>query len=126
MGTLDRLYQYFEIKGIKPTRFEKDAGLSNGYLKTMHDRTAEVGTKILIKIINNCRDLSIEWLLTGEGGMFRPESNGHNATHCSNCANLERVIKAQEVTIQSLQKTIQQFEERLSADTSDGQKRKVL
>lgn len=73
MKAIDRLYEYFNLKNIKPTAFEKEVGLSNGYLGTQKKRNADIGESILIKIVDYCLDLSIEWLLTGHGEMLRDE-----------------------------------------------------
>ncbi|WP_368209506.1 hypothetical protein [Alistipes shahii] len=70
MKAIDRFYQYLAEKGIKATRFEKDAGLSNGYLGTQKKRNADLGEGVILKIIDNCRDLSLQWLLTGKGPML--------------------------------------------------------
>lgn len=71
MKAIDRLMQYLDIKEIKPTRFEKNIGLSNGYLGTQRRRNADLGEGVLLKIADNCLDLSIEWLLTGNGSMLK-------------------------------------------------------
>lgn len=71
MKAIDRLLQYIKYKGIKPARFEKDLGLSNGYLGTQKRRNADLGESIVVKIINYCRDINISWLLMGEGPMLR-------------------------------------------------------
>jgi hypothetical protein len=68
---IDRLYIYFGSKKIKPTYFEKQTGISNGYFGTQHKRGADVGEKIIVKIIENCQDINPEWLLTGNGSMLR-------------------------------------------------------
>jgi peptidase S24-like protein len=69
MKAIERFYQYLEYKGIKPTRFEKDNGLSNGYLGTQLKRNGTLGEEVLNKIIDNCLDLDPVWLLTGKGNM---------------------------------------------------------
>ena len=71
MKAIHRLYQYFDFKDIKPTRFEKENGLSNGYLGVQLKRSADIGSSIVELVINNCRDLNPEWLLTGDGEMLR-------------------------------------------------------
>lgn len=71
MKTIERIYKYIEYKNVKPTRFEKNLGLSNGYLGTQLKRNADLGESILNTIINNCLDINPEWLLTGKGGMLR-------------------------------------------------------
>lgn len=66
------MFEYFAIKGIKPTRFERNVGLSNGYLLVQKKRNADIGSRILSIIMDNCHDLNIEWLITGEGEMIKP------------------------------------------------------
>jgi hypothetical protein len=70
MKAIERLYQYFELKNIKPTRFEKEFGLSNGYFSVQMKRQADLGSSIIEIIINNCRDLNLTWLITGVGNML--------------------------------------------------------
>ena len=71
MKAIERLYEYFELKSIKPTAFEKAIGLSNGYLGTQKKRNADMGEAVILNIVNNCRDLSLNWLLTGQGSMLQ-------------------------------------------------------
>lgn len=70
MKAIERLYQYFEFKHIKPTRFEKKIGLSNGYLGTQLKRKGNLGEDIFIKIIDYCLDLNPVWFVSGEGQMI--------------------------------------------------------
>lgn len=74
MKAIERLYQYMEYKGLKPTALEKEIGLSNGYLGVQRKRNADMGEGAFLKIIDNCRDVNPSWLLTGEGNMLRTES----------------------------------------------------
>lgn len=71
MKAIERLYQYFDFKNIKPTRLEKDLGLSNGYFGIQLRREADIGSSILEKIFDNCRDLDLDWLIAGRGNMIR-------------------------------------------------------
>lgn len=71
MKIIDRFLQYLDYKDIKPTRFEKEIGLSNGYLGTQKKRNADLGETIITKLLDNCLDLNPLWLLTGEGEMLR-------------------------------------------------------
>ena len=43
MKAIQRLFIYLNHKEIPHTRFEKDAGLSNGYLKQQLKREADLG-----------------------------------------------------------------------------------
>lgn len=78
MKAIERLYQYMEYKGLKPTALEKEIGLSNGYLGVQRKRNADMGEGVFLKIIDNCRDINSSWLLTGEGNMLRTESKEEN------------------------------------------------
>ncbi len=71
MKAIERIYQYLEYKGLKPTVFEKEIGLSSGYLSVQKKRNADIGETIVNKINDNCRDINITWLLTGEGEMLK-------------------------------------------------------
>jgi phage repressor protein C with HTH and peptisase S24 domain len=70
MNTRERILKYIESKGISKYRFYKDIGLSNGYL----DKEGSVGSEICEKISYQYKDLSIDWLITGQGPMLK-ESN---------------------------------------------------
>ncbi|MCT4644694.1 MAG: S24 family peptidase [Carboxylicivirga sp.] len=74
MKAIERFYLYIEHKGIRPTRFEKEFGLSNGYLGTQLKRKGSLGEDVLNKIIDNCRDINSSWLLTGEGEMLKEDT----------------------------------------------------
>jgi len=71
MKAIDRLFEYIESKGIRHTRFEKELGLSNGYLKTQQKRGADLGESVLLKIIDYCLDINPIWLLTGKEEMIK-------------------------------------------------------
>ena len=70
MKSIERLMQYIDYKGISKRAFEVDNDLSNGYLGKQLSRNADLGEGILTRILDNCPDLSPEWLLTGKGQMI--------------------------------------------------------
>lgn len=74
MKAINRLFQYFEYKGIKPTRLEKELGLSNGYLGIQLKRNADLGSGVVESIVNYCRDLDVEWVITGRSNMIKGSS----------------------------------------------------
>lgn len=112
MKAIERVYQYLDFKGIRPTRFEKDIGLSNGYLKTQQRRNADLGEGVLVKIIENSLDLSIIWLITGKGDMIGRESAIVSA--CSSCKEKERVIAALTETNSLLKDKVSSLKERIT------------
>ena len=73
MKAINRVIHYIDNKGINNSSFEKMCGLSNGYLGTQLKRNADLGEGILNKILDNCLDVSPEWLLTGRGEMLKSE-----------------------------------------------------
>ncbi|NDV65374.1 hypothetical protein [Bacteroides sp. 224] len=73
MKAIERLYLYLDQKKLKPSSIEKDMGLSNGYLSIQKKRGADMGEGVINKIIDYCRDINPEWLITGNGSMLRLE-----------------------------------------------------
>lgn len=71
---ISRLFTYLRKKGIPHTRFEKEIGLSNGYLNTQLKRNSDLGESVIRKIIDYCLDIDPVWLLTGRGSMLKIES----------------------------------------------------
>ena len=70
MKSIERLLQYIDYKGLNKRTFEVNNDLSNGYLGKQLSRNADLGEGILTRILDNCPDLSPEWLLTGKGEMI--------------------------------------------------------
>ena len=73
MGTVQRIQQYIENKGISKYKFYQQSGLSNGAL----DKGENIGSDKCEKILYAFPDLNSDWLLTGRGSMLKnnePES----------------------------------------------------
>lgn len=134
MKAIERLYQYFEYKSIKPTRFEKNHGLSNGYFSVQLKRGADIGTSILEIVINNCRDLNVVWLITGKEDMIcidnaSPSVQGPSLNYtglpvCKNCKTKDELNDSLRQQIKVLNKLIRKYEDQESPK-ADGQKRKA-
>lgn len=71
MKAIDRLYIYLDYKGVRPTKFESQAGLSAGYLSKMKSRNADMGESQLNIVLDNCPDLDEAWFVTGRGEMLK-------------------------------------------------------
>ena len=67
MGTVQRIRQYIENKGISKYRFYQQSGLSNGAL----DKGENIGSDKCEKILYAFPDLNSDWLLTGRGSMLK-------------------------------------------------------
>lgn len=78
-----RLMYFIEYKGITVSRFEKNCGLSNGYMKSLRSNP---GLEKLSDILRSYPDLSRVWLLTGEGEMLKtpqPSAPSHSSDSTS-------------------------------------------
>lgn len=61
-----RLLEFIQKKGIKIAAFERETGLSEGYVHKMKS----LGSDILLKIEEEYPDINLDWLITGNGEMF--------------------------------------------------------
>lgn len=103
-----RLIDFIYYKRISITTFEKNVGVSNGYVNNINK---SIGTDKLEKILNVYPELSCSWLLFGEGEMLKSEkgttvsANGNGiAVNNSNC-KISRVTHENDTngTLDSLQ-----------------------
>lgn len=70
-GTVkQRLIKYLEEKGVGRNKFEKMAGVSEGYITKLKYAPRE---DVLVKFLHVAPDLNRVWLLTGEGSMLNTE-----------------------------------------------------
>ena len=63
----ERLIKYLKNRKVGQNKFERMAGISNGYIS--HLKTSP-SIDILMKILDAAPDLNEAWLLTGEGEML--------------------------------------------------------
>lgn len=82
----DRLASFLKYKGKGQTAFEQEAGLSRGYVQKASDN---MGYKIKSKISENCPELNMDWLLTGEGDMLKEEPHVSEVTEVKSLSNLK-------------------------------------
>lgn len=73
MSSVKRLLEYIDSKGIRPSKFYQETGLSNGYL----DKVKDLGAEKIKSIISIYRDLNPEWLISGEGKMLKESRAFH-------------------------------------------------
>lgn len=79
MKPIDRLIEFQqslkdELGG--QNKFEAFAGISNGYLSRMKKQRGDIGSDVINKISDRFPQLSIEWLFTGKGEMFKSQVSG--------------------------------------------------
>lgn len=73
MSVIERLYQLFDYKGDSVYKISKEIGVSNGYFSKTRAKQGSVGSDIIEKIVSYYTDLSLDWLLTGNGTMLKEE-----------------------------------------------------
>jgi hypothetical protein len=106
MKAIARLYKYLDYRGIRPTKLEKEVGLSNGYLGTQSKRNADLGESIMNKIIDYCLDLNAEWLLTGRGDMLKSDAVVEDVIDDTNIELLLKILKEKDSEIKALNREI--------------------
>lgn len=72
-GTLHRIKEYIDHKGISMRAFEASTGLSNGSFASQLKNDKTIGVDRLENILRVYSDINIEWLLTGEGEMLKQD-----------------------------------------------------
>lgn len=71
MNTIkDRILGIIEANGMTQYRFETLCGLSSGYIKSIGE---DVGSTKLAKILSKFPNISPDWLILGEGPMFKKD-----------------------------------------------------
>lgn len=72
MNIIERLYQVFDYKGDSVYKISKEIDVSNGYFSKTRAKQGNVGSDIIEKIVNYYTDINVEWLITGNGEMLKP------------------------------------------------------
>lgn len=67
-----RLVLYLKYKGIGQNKFERLAGLSNGYISNLKSSPSPEKLTMIFKVSD---DLNRDWLLYGEGNMLKDEND---------------------------------------------------
>lgn len=73
MKIIERIFEYIKYKGVTIADFERQNSLSNGYLRKMKQRNADIGETIIVNLIENCPDISLRWFILGEGAMLKED-----------------------------------------------------
>lgn len=106
-----RITDFIKYKGISVREFERQCGLSNGYINSI---TQTVMPKKLKSISLQYPELNLGWVTTGEGSMIRKsqpstphESTGQTTSspepeYISKEERLLRIIESQQKTIEKL------------------------
>ena len=71
MGLRERLLKFIDYRGMDKALFERNVGLSNGFVDKSGDNTR---SSSLDKISITYPELNVSWLRTGEGEMLKGNS----------------------------------------------------
>lgn len=69
MDLKDRILAYINYLQISVSEFERNSGLSNGYIKNFK---GQLGVEKLENILKAYPELNYSWLVRGEGEMLKP------------------------------------------------------
>jgi len=84
-----RLIYFIKSKGFSQGRFEKEVGLSNGFVNNI---SKGIGADKLQRILRSFPDLNQSWLLNGEGEMLLPINEmSNNKINASGNSNVSAV-----------------------------------
>lgn len=72
----NRILDFISDRGVTIAEFERNVALSNGYIKNFK---GSIGSDKLSNIALYYPDLNIDWLLTGEGDMFKKSNKDYSA-----------------------------------------------
>lgn len=126
-----------ELK-LNNNSFSKTIGVNPTVIHNICKGRNAPGFELLNKIVLTFDNINAHWLLTGEGSMLKshepeiqvkePEVQYNKVCMC--CSEKERVIRAQQQTIDILERELHHSkalydDEREKGHNSDGQKRKV-
>ncbi|MDR2622144.1 MAG: hypothetical protein LBC48_06135 [Dysgonamonadaceae bacterium] len=76
MGTIQRIKEYIDYKGISNKRFEESIGFSNGAFASQLKKSKTIGVDKLENILSAYPDINPMWLLKGEGEMLLDFTKG--------------------------------------------------
>lgn len=108
-----RLDKYMKIKGLNDNRVTVETGISNGLIGKARKR-GSLSQDNISKILSTYSDLDANWLLTGEGEMFKKQPQIKQEASSDN-----EVIGALRLVIDSQKDHIDLLKEKLTKLQAD-------
>lgn len=84
MNSKERLLEYLKYLGIGQNAFENNIGVSVAYISKLK---GSIGSEVLAKIKRTYPELSIDWLVDGDGEMIRQNVTQNNQRDNINTAS---------------------------------------
>lgn len=81
MKTIDRIAKFIEAKDISLNAFDKSIGRPAGYIGKQIRSKASIGSDIVETILRAHKEISPQWLIFGEGEMFREKRSPSDVFH---------------------------------------------
>ncbi|MDM1513557.1 S24 family peptidase [Myroides odoratimimus] len=94
--TKERIIQYIDYKGISVSEFLKLTDIKRGFLDS-DKLNATVSDIFIAKIIANCPDINLEWLITGNGSMLKNQIIDNSLTAEPTPSNRKTIDPLKEV-----------------------------
>ena len=69
MNAVERILEFIRYNKLSVNSFEKQCGLSSGYMS----KTKNMSTDVVMKVVRTFPDLSLQWVMSGEGSMLNEE-----------------------------------------------------
>lgn len=123
----ERILKYLDFKGVSKYKFYQETGITNGILSQSNG----ISEENLLKFLSQYKDISADWLLTGEGEMLRGGNvqvsgsgnavvgNSHNSTATVNAtptdtSDLRAMVEEQRTIIEGLQGQLQEKDKQIA------------
>ena len=119
MTTKDRTLSFIAYKGLSVKKFEEMCGLSNGYVNSMR---SGYGSGKLAGVLATFPELSMNWLVSGEGEMLKSEvsqsAKGDNTINVSgNNVDMRNINQSKSTNDDA--KRVKELEQRIAELTND-------
>jgi len=85
MNIFNRIIELIEFKGVSKNELSIQLGLSNSYWTKMAKSKGNVGSNVIEKIVRIYPDVSLDWLITGDGSMMKEIKTDLIQNDCDNC-----------------------------------------
>lgn len=95
---IDRIRKIIEYEQLNASQFSKKVNINTAVLSHILNGRNNVSLDVVMKIIENCPNINLEWLMTGNGDMIKdsapPRAGYHAELFAENRADEDRLNMA--------------------------------
>ena len=113
---IERLNEFIRSQGLTTIEFERKISASDGVIRKSIRNNTDIQSKWLVKIAENYPILDMNWLLTGEGSMYRDTAVMNEAPP----PDRDEVVRLLREKVADQQKIIGLLEEKVEALMAGG------